>query len=173
MNGAPPTAAAQALRATLQRALSCVSTAVLVTDSLGATSRLQVTTRLTRVGGSFLTLTIWHYYTVVSQTAAPRRERWQTRTTGYAYRMDDADGREIVAYHWHPEGRSHVAVPHLHLGAALGELRPEATRAHLLTGLATPVAVLTFAVERFDVVRRRADWADVFERCQSALGLDT
>jgi hypothetical protein len=51
----------------------------------------------------------------------------------------------------------------LHLGAALGTLRTEMTKAHLHTGVVTPVAIPALAVERFGVAPRRADWASVFE----------
>lgn len=162
MNGPTPQAAAAGLRAMLQRLMSCVTAGVLAADSHGATTRLWLSTRLIRAAGGHLTLTIWHHYALTSDATASRSERWRTRTTGYAYRLDDLDGREIVAYHWHPDGRSPVLVPHVHLGAALGSLRPEASKAHLLTGRVTPVAVLWFAIERFRVAPRRSDWATVF-----------
>ncbi|MGD9894924.1 MAG: hypothetical protein AB7U18_26875, partial [Dehalococcoidia bacterium] len=79
------------------------------------------------------------------------------------------DGREIVAYHWHPQGRSHVRTPHLHLGAALGTLRNEVTKAHLYTGMITPVAILSLVIEHFGVAPRRPDWATIFEQTEREL----
>ncbi len=72
--------------------------------------------------------------------------------------LDNADGREIVAYHWHPDGRGHVRLPHLHLGAGAMVGRGERVKAHLLTGVVTPAVALLLAIESFGVPPRRADW---------------
>lgn len=48
--------------------------------------------------------------------AEPPRGLWDAETAAYEYRLSDQDDREILAYHWHPEGQSHVETPHLHLG---------------------------------------------------------
>ena len=101
--------------------------------------------------------------------SASRGERWQTRAVRYEYTLDDADGREILAYHWHPHGRSHVTIPHLHLGAALCDLRAEMHHAHLRTGMVTPIALLALAIEQFDIRPRLADWAERFDRADLAL----
>jgi hypothetical protein len=164
MTGPTPAAASRALRDALQTLLATISTVVLRTDATGPAFLLTARSRLARSSGGHLSLFLLHAFVTVLDGERPRRERWQTRTIGYQYQLDDADGCEIVAYHWHPRGQSHVATPHLHLGAALGQLRPEMTRAHLQTGAVTPVAVLALAVEQFGVVPRRADWAAVFER---------
>jgi hypothetical protein len=37
-------------------------------------------------------------------------------------------------------------------------------KAHLHTGIVSPLAVLALAVEQFEVAPRRADWAAIFER---------
>lgn len=128
------------------------------------------TSRLRRTGGSFVTLRFVHRFAVLTDADRPTRAHWQTRTVSYAYQLHDPDGREIVAYHWHPAGRGHVTMPHLHLGAGAGRLTPELTTAHLLTGAVTPVAALTLAIEAFGVNPRRPDWAAVFERAGTDLG---
>src|SRR5205085_1644240 len=66
--------------------------------------------------------------------AEPPRGLWEARTAAYEYRLSDQDDREIVAYHWHPEGQSHVQAPHLHLGPAAEIGRPALLAAHLPTG---------------------------------------
>lgn len=43
---------------------------------------------------------------------------WRASITAYQYALHAADGREYLAYHWHPDGASPVAEPHLHLGPA-------------------------------------------------------
>lgn len=83
--------------------------------------------------------------------------------------LEDADGHEILAYHWHPEARSHVTTPHLHLGAGAGALRAELTKAHLATGPVSPTVLLALAIESFGARPRRADWSVVLERSREAL----
>ena len=56
-------------------------------------------------------------------------------TTGYHYAFEDADGKEIIVYHWHPT--SPVTGPHLHIGAGANAARPELSRVHLPTGQIT------------------------------------
>ena len=162
-----PAAAREALRAALQQAISRVTSAVLTVESDAVETRLGMTTRLARTTvRDPITLSI--RYTVALVHAADAAV-WQTRTTGYMYTLDDADGREILAYHWHPAGRSHVTTPHLHLGAGAGLLRSELQKAHLLTGLVTSAALLTLLVEQFDIRPRRAEWAATLARADEAL----
>jgi hypothetical protein len=169
VTGPTPGAAIRAVRDALQLLLSCVSADVLVVDTVGVHTILRVKARVRRNTGDTLSLVWVHDVAVLSDAKRPRRDRWQAATVSYAYRLEDVDGREIVAYHWHPHGRSHIAIPHLHLGAALGTLRAEMTKAHLHTGMITPVAILSLAVERFGVAPRRSDRADIFERAERAL----
>lgn len=167
--GPTPAAATRALRDTLQRALSCVTVAVFAPQSNASRVELTLTCPLTLARGGHVTLALGHYYVLVSDAARDARRRWQARTTGYHYAVDDADGREILSYHWHPTGRSHATTPHLHLGAGAGTLRPELTKAHLATGPITPVALLTLLLEHFAVRPRRTDWPAVLERARRAL----
>lgn len=169
LRGASPAAAARAIRETLQRLLSCVTTDVLTSSVNGPLTELYLTTRLSRDNGAPIVLDIEHTCVFVSDSTRPARERWQARIAGYFYTLDAADGREILAYHYHPTGRSHITVPHLHLGAGLGSLVPEMAKAHLLTGLVTPSAVLLPAIEHFGVSTRRRDWATVVEQAHTEL----
>lgn len=61
---------------------------------------------------------------------------------GYAFTLFEHSGRELLAFHWHPAGRSPVAYPHLHVSAALRGTTPSGEAAilpldkvHLPTGL--------------------------------------
>jgi hypothetical protein len=68
-------------------------------------------------------------------------------TRGYDYSLRTADGCEVVDYHWHPLGKSHVTAPHLHLGEA--QLRHDAvlsSKDHLPTGRITFEAVVRIAI---------------------------
>ena len=170
LTGATPSAASRALRDTLQQALACVTLTVLASGTVEDVQRLRAISRLVPGdGASPITLTIQHWHRTVTDPARPARERWHAATTGYVYALDDADGREIVSYHWHPHGRSHVSEPHLHLGAGAGALRHELTKAHLLTGAVTPVVILRLTIEAFSVRPHRADWPSVLDRAQARL----
>lgn len=73
-----------------------------------------------------LYLVIKHFCAVRAGAVAP---------VGYHYSLEDADGKEIIAYHWHPT--SAVTAPHLHIGSGARAGRPELTRAHIPTGQIT------------------------------------
>ena len=169
MTGPTPGAAVEAVRNVLQRLLSCVATDVLLADTFGVQTTFTASARIRRSTGESLQLLWIHDVAAASSAERARRERWHAVTTAYAYTLEDSDGREIVAYHWHPQGRGHARAPHLHLGAALGTLRSEVTKAHLYTGMVSPVAILSLAVEHFGVVPRRPDWAAIFERTEREL----
>lgn len=170
--GRTPVVASRALRESLQRAVSCVTTAVLVPQTEGSETKLNLISRLVRPArDEAITLSIRHSFNLVHEASRESRSRWEAHTTGYMYTLEGADGREILAYHWHPTGNSHVTTPHLHLGAGAGSLRPELTKAHLDTGLITPVTLLALSIEQFGVRPRRADWRAVLEHTRAALAI--
>jgi len=98
-------------------------------------------------------------------------ERDRVETTGYLYEINDRDGREILAYHWHPEGVSPITEPHLHLS---GRLRPfdlgdrdTAVRLggmHLPTGIVTLARMVHLLIAEFGAEPRRADWQAILGR---------
>ncbi len=158
------------MRETLQRALSCVTAGVLVAHGDAIEAQLSLTSRLTRPRNvEPIVLRLKHAFMLVHDATQEPRRRWRARLTGYIYSLESADGREVVAYHWHPAGRSRVVLPHLHLGAGAGTLRPELVKGHLPSGLVTPVAVFRLALEQFDVRTRRADWSGVLEAAERSL----
>ncbi len=89
---------------------------------------------------------------------------YKAQTAYYAYSLEDLEGEEILAYHWHPYGASPGRYPHLHLeqGARIG--RPELIGAHLPTGRVSIEAVLTLTIEQFGVRPLRNDWREVMEK---------
>jgi hypothetical protein len=99
----------------------------------------------------------------------PPRGLWEAQTAAYEYRLSDQDDREILAYHWHPEGQSHVQTPHLHLGPAAGVNRGALLTAHLPTGPVTLQDVLRLTVESFDAEPARRDWDRVLREAGSGL----
>ena len=96
----------------------------------------------------------------VTQTEPPRG-LWEAQTAAYEFRLSDQDDREILAYHWHPDGQSHVLTPHLHLGPAAEVGRAVLLTAHLPTGPVTLDDVLRLAVVSFEVAPIRLDWERV------------
>jgi hypothetical protein len=170
ITGPSPVAARRLLREMLQQAASCVTPSVLIDKNYTVDSELMLFTRLGATsGGGPVNLLIRHFYATVSDASRGSHSRWQALTTGYEYRLDDHDEHEILSYRWHPQERSHVTSPHVHLGAGAGALRQELQKAHLATGLVTPVALLRLLTESFAVRARRSDWAEVLERAESAL----
>jgi hypothetical protein len=150
----------------IQRALSCITTSVLSRRRDYTPERLQALTIGTddgrvRLGGeSRLSLSFTQHYRIV-RASADQGILWSVAVVGYEYAYDDADGREIIAYHWHPEGRSLVGTPHLHLGYGAGVARLELQRTHLPTGMVSIEQVLHLGIEDLGVRTRRADWRSV------------
>ena len=85
-------------------------------------------------------------------------EGWSVRIVAYQYAILDQTEREIVAYHWHPDGESAVGTPHCHLGAGAGAARAELNDAHLPTGPVPLTAVVRLAVEAFRAQPARRNW---------------
>jgi hypothetical protein len=104
-------------------------------------------------GGLALTADQW-------LTAVEDHDRggWRAELTGYLYAFDSADGKELIAFHWHPFSASEHTEPHLHVGGALAG-------AHVPTGGPVTVAeVLRFAITDLGVEPARSDWKQVLEQ---------
>jgi hypothetical protein len=85
------------------------------------------------------------------------------RVTGYMFALDDADGKEILAYHWHPSGLGRRREPHLHLGAgAQVGLQPLGT-AHRPTGMVALHEFIRLLIADLGVRPIRSDWQDILE----------
>lgn len=96
---------------------------------------------------------------VLHDLALDRSDRWIARTVGYAYEIQHADGRMLLAYHWHPVGLSPVTTPHFHLGGTLGGI--DLSKAHLPSGVVLLHDLLRFAIADLGVEPRRDDWREV------------
>jgi hypothetical protein len=73
-----------------------------------------LTLRSTVVPGG-LRLRLRQQYRLVKSEEAPRSQRWHVSTVAYWYRLDRADGGELLSWHWHPQ--SSVSYPHAHVDA--------------------------------------------------------
>jgi len=99
---------------------------------------------------------------------------WRVETLGYLYVIRDQDGREIVAYHWHPFARG-PSFPHLHLSSRIGVL-PLGGQAppvalgtmHLPTEEITFPAIVRLLLAEFAVAPRRDNWPTVLAETEAA-----
>jgi hypothetical protein len=167
--GRTPASAVEAFVRPLQRALSCVTDAVL--DVGGGYHPAGGPHAATLAGGlpvplrgrTGVSLVVALQYQIVEE---PGARHWKVRIDAYAYQLLDGKEVEIVSYHWHPSGRSAVTWPHLHLGqASIG--RPAILLgAHLPTGRIALEEVIRLAVLDLGVQPRRPDWSDVIRETQ-------
>lgn len=111
-------------------------------------------------GPGQLNLRLVHHYRVVEDPRA--RGLWKISTAAYYYALDDSCNEEIISYHWHPDGRSPIQFPHLHIGPGAGCQRHELAIAHCPTGRILVEEFLKCAIVDFRVEPLRPDWADVF-----------
>jgi len=119
------------------------------------------------IAGSSLRLLVVLRYRIIQAANSPGA--WVVQLTAYDYELLDNSDRELLAYQWHPQGRSSVTWPHVHLGPAAGDLWRPLSRAHLPTGRIVVQDVLRLAIRDFGVPPRRANWEAVLERTQRLL----
>ena len=86
---------------------------------------------------------------------------WRVIVGSYSYEIHDAEGREVLLYHWHPRGNSPVVIPHLHLEHGTGVIREEVRNAHLPTGEVSFNAILWVLIAEMGVNPRRPDWESI------------
>lgn len=179
MDARTPIQAAEALRASLQTAVSCVSRAVVLVDfpvPPDVTYGMNLSHALTPLGRRpTLAHTLRQRCTA---TRLPLTDRWTARTSGYSYTLMDRDGQELLVYQWDTTGNSPVTSPHAHVGRSLAHASlPEPfrqqvgrlTKAHLPTGHVTAAAILHVAITDLGVVPLREDWASVLDREERVL----
>ncbi len=186
-----PPAAVSALKDWLQQAVSCVSDAVINLSpdayhpsdtphrlTLGDGTPVPVTARST-IGHERLWLSVVHAYRIVRET---ERGWWKIHTAAYQYALDDPDGREILAYHWHPHIED-IPYPHLHVGhgavrrdigagiqlpVSQNALHRKLAGAHLPTRRIALEDVLRLLIEQFDVWPARTDWNLTLRRARKS-----
>lgn len=92
---------------------------------------------------------------------------WKVTTEAYQHALEDEDGREIIAYHWHPERGSAYNYPHLHIGTGIGASLGEIHKRHFPTGRVSLEDVLRLVIKEFGAEPARADWEEVLEETQA------
>jgi hypothetical protein len=167
----PPEAVANFIEP-LQRALSCITRAVInVRGGFYPADEPHVLTVGTgesvQLGGeSRLALTTTMHYRIVEGSG--ERGPWKVEIVAYAYALDGPDGREIIAYHWHPRERTAQASPHIHLGAGIGIGDHPIGQAHLPSGRVALEEVLRLAIADLGAASLRDDWETVLHSTQSS-----
>lgn len=106
---------------------------------------------------------------VVNDGTRSNQRLWRVELASYTYSLLDRDLLEICTYQWHPEGRSHIKTPHLHIGrGATGNVATFGPRGlhrvHFPTGKIDLADVLRLAIAEFGVEPRREDWEQVLNR---------
>lgn len=174
MAGQNPYEAFDKFKGPLQRALSCVTDAVFVAlASDGCSPGMDHI--LTFNGGDAvrisdeesLALSVTFYYQIVEDDH-PERGPWKVSTRAYMHALENLDGQEIVAYHWHPEQGSKVTFPHMHFGVGLGQLPKFVHKAHVPTGRVPLEEVVRFAIADLGATPKREDWSEVLADTQRA-----
>jgi hypothetical protein len=82
---------------------------------------------------------------------------WQTRVVAYFYAIEQ-DGSELLAYHWHPHGKSPITSPHLHVRADVQVGERWLGKVHLPTGAIELEDVVALAIEELGADPLREDW---------------
>jgi hypothetical protein len=116
--------------------------------------------RPVRLAGGWFLLDVAHGFRIVEDNT--RRGSYEVTTTSYFYSLLDRDRRELLAYHFHPEGAGWCTYPHLHVGAATGIID---NKSHLATGWVALQAVVRMLIEdpSIPVTSSRSDWALVLD----------
>jgi hypothetical protein len=87
-----------------------------------------------------------------------RGNGYMVRRTSYDYELLDQEGTRLLAYHWHPGGRSHAIVPHLHPGLAWDGRLTISSQPHLPTGDVAIVEFVEMLIREFGVPTLVRNW---------------
>jgi hypothetical protein len=123
----------------------------------------------------YLQLKVSLDYSVILDASGPKRPTYRADISRYIYVVQDLNGRELFAYHWHPRGVSDVWTPHLHVSAAGNVRLPSEAQTHSGTGLSLgKLHFPTHHIELAELVRfliielgvgpQRQDWERVLDR---------
>lgn len=176
MPGRTPYLAVEAFLDPLRRALACVAyTKILVPRagyhvldsehfwSLPGDDGGHVKLR----GPARLELSARMRYMIISDT---RKDYGPFRVTtrGYLYSLRTTSRQVVVAYHWHPSGKSHEKAPHLHIGSAQIDRDAVISEGHHLpTGRITFEEIIRLAIKEFDVEPYDDKWRDTLDLCET------
>jgi hypothetical protein len=176
MAGRTPAEAVNNFLTPLQRALSCVTRAVL---SVRGGHRVSTTPNILLFQDNpvllgddkrFALKLIQHYRVVEDE--APRGP-WKVSTVAYYYTVETPEtsttpAQEVLGYHWHPQERNAVTYPHLHLYQGAGTLQHNLIKAHLPTARIAVEDVVRCMITQLGVTPLREDWEAILTETQAA-----
>ncbi len=91
-----------------------------------------------------------------------QREQWRMIVTGYHYEVregrTEAESKQVIAFDWHPDGRSIILMPHVHIHSEGTRL---SRKHHIPTGPVSFAAVVRFLIAELGVAPVRDDWQTV------------
>ena len=173
MAGKNPREARQNFVGPLQQALSCVTQAVLITVKSPSDPTLEVLTLSSgsaRIGRDRrFTLGVDLQYRIIESEGSLGPLKGSI--VGYAYTLlEEVADHEValLAYHWHPHGRSQITYPHLHIYQCAEIRRPDGREAHFPTGRIAFEEILRLVIQEFNVRPIREDWGTILDRTQAA-----
>jgi hypothetical protein len=152
----------------MQRALTCVTYAQVYVRSaqpaeLQALAVSEDPIALGTTGGpdTRLSLSVQQQYQIVRHDD-PDRGPWKVATRGYMYELANANGQELLAYHWHPLGQSRWRGPHLHVSEG------RMAGFHLPSGRVSLEELLRLLLAEVGVRPLRPDWQAVLDETEDA-----
>jgi hypothetical protein len=112
--------------------------------------------------GDIYTLDLAIQYEIVHIPDDRARGPYKVSTRGYMHAVQTIDDTEIIAFHWHPDGKSDVTFPHVHVGTT--QLNPAGViskKHHIPAPRMSVEGVLRFCIEQLEVEPLRPDWSSV------------
>lgn len=108
-------------------------------------------------GTSRLTLAVSEHYFVVEEPSAG----WRIQNSAYFYAVGRQDTGELLAFHWHPRGKSPIVTPHLHVRANIQIGERWLGKVHLPTGFVAIDDIVLLAIQELGAEPLRQDWEAV------------
>lgn len=169
MPGESPYEAFESFRRPLQLAISCINSEahLWALSSDGFTPGIEHA--LVPNGGEPVRLTgerdLWlsslFRYRVMQSEG--ERGPWKVRTTTYMHTLEDREGLEAIAWHWHPGQGSAFDLTHLHIGRGIGADLGEVHKFHVPTGRVALEDVIGMAIREFEAEPQRLDFSRILE----------
>lgn len=110
-------------------------------------------------GNSHLTLAVSEHYTITNQ----HNLGWQVDRVAYFYAIGRQDSGELLAYHWHPRGKSPVVSPHLHVRANIQVGDRWLGKVHLPTAAIPLENIVALVINELGAEPLREDWESVVD----------
>jgi hypothetical protein len=122
-------------------------------------------------GTARIAISVIQYFQVI-QDEREDYGPFRVTTTAYYYTVEDENGHEIIAYHWHPKAPNSKTVhPHVHLQYGAKVKRQELAGTHLPTGRVAVEDFLRLMIEVFGVAPLKKNWSVILGRTKKQFDL--